>query len=147
MMHTVCTTWNHAWNASCILFYSNWVLSCLLLFISVIQEEVFPPNSARGWLLQFKLLQRWKDLQRAQRNHFLGLLYGCRSGMLLDVPVISGTKAMIVGWPWMTHYLLCQTGNPCRHFTNTGCTLIPRGNSNTRNKLRITTSSSQFLSL
>lgn len=143
LMHTVCTTWNYAWK---FILFVQWQ-SSLLLFIPVIQEEVFPPHSARGRLLQFKLLQRRKDLQRAQRNHFLGLLYGCRSGTLLDLPVISGTKAVIVRWPWTTYCLLCQTGNPCRHCANTGCAVVPSKNLNARNKVRITTSCSRFLSL
>lgn len=51
-------------------------------FVSVIQEEVFPSDPARGRLVQSELLQRREDLQRAQRNHLPGLLHGCGSGTL-----------------------------------------------------------------
>lgn len=66
-----------------------------LLFVSVVQEEVLPSNPARGWLLQSELLQRREDLQRAQRNHFLGLLYGCGSGTLIFQSSLSQRQRLL----------------------------------------------------
>lgn len=95
------------------LLIETWRL--FLSIISVVQEEVFPPYAAWGWLVQSKLLQGREDLQRAKRNHFPGFLHGCGSGTLWILEVISGTETLIVEacWTRMTVCVFSQTGYPC----------------------------------
>lgn len=129
------------------------------LIFPVFQEEVFPPNPAGWWLLQPELLQGWEDLQRTQRNHIPGLLYGCCSGKLSDVPQLTPSDLASINtltfygisWvhvefqkPWNTisyvfifinkleHKLKLATGDQCWNVSPCNTGTLPRPSSSYR---------------
>ncbi|CAM9204176.1 unnamed protein product [Lampetra planeri] len=78
------------------------------------KRRYFHPHSARRWLLQFELLQGRENFQRAQRNHFPGLLYGCYSEQQSSEPCREKRNGEIHDGAKESHFsrdISCQLEN------------------------------------